>query len=1217
MAQSASEKRPLIIASGDCSDADGFLTIPLYKASGADVIYFVNFSAIFDDSGDNYYQTDRTCIRTYEYPVNSSAEFAIPGYVHRGNWKEFYNNKFRDFSKYKKVNPKFSEYLSGDGKIKPEAFTDDNGSKLKKAILDTFYELTYRLIYKIWTETKCTHGKNKIYVVACNGQELHKNATEYNVSAYHINKVNPFALYLLGDDVDVYADILEGINDAFRVVPPQEVFEGLPGDTSYTDIYFDFNGSMAFWSHQENWIKNLMVGNASHNAKKLNSKPTIHGVYMMGGVECEESPKTLSMFSIVRYACATVNQLFHPENTKSFLNTMKDMKVPIYVATNNYVNRHDIWDLSGKNSEIEPENALYKLFATHKNWIPASTTLYKMLFAYYGEEARLVRIYDVPVAMKLVMDVVSNEGIVFKAQPNSSKIRTMFIGTRGVTLVSASPTSQDSIVAYKGNLAAKFHNAFSKSMEAEITVLEKMHFDTIPCIVFDDDITEKLVHYFRINRNPSVSTQTVISTSSFSSLLFNRMKSATEEKLSSFPNSLTQLNVSVSTQNNSAAAKQDNAVMYDFSSKEILVVSDWEGGVPVSSSSKLQEYLTYDNTTLTINPDNKNLALIFLGDLIDNANHNIRLMLSFLELKEKHKKDVLLVGGNRDFNKIRLADEHFMLWDKTPCITFEWKESKKLEDVVNTICDSFVLKPTTPTFESELFDFAFNADELVNPTYKVKPWHINNMALFTRDFVARINRVYLDMYGIADGNAVSLLFDELVILGCITLPPSLDAGKTNLYKTITVTLFNMLASRKWTNPTIIFKNEETTALLNGLYVKYMEQCHIAAIFKQGVDYGFVSHGSVGLVDNYLTTELGLSYELTKLKSMLINNTTKVKFQECSLLDICQSYEDLKTEVTTQMKSDTPTLVRSHAAVEHLIHMTAATKYFVENTSSFVYHHSLSPVLGYRAPRSTTKGVKPKMGGSRKYIPKVNDKAIKVASLYDRNGQPFKWVIYGHQPRGIVPAVALRESTYYVCMDVSKIEGQTNMKSYAALVIGASGDRDARVFGSIDFEKLEKNTVAFKLDPSIILGKVEYDYPIDVLRDIQAKKELNISYKYKNAIGNGTIQNSLSPVMQDKQHTYFYASDFMGTSPSPVISNKIFIASTDVYDKATELGFGELPQAGGRKVKNMRIMSLVELRKYAKSQGIKGASKMSVDELKTAIKNAMKPKTAKKTRVVIE
>ena len=34
----------LIIASGDSSDVDGFMTIPIYKATGADLMYCKLFS---------------------------------------------------------------------------------------------------------------------------------------------------------------------------------------------------------------------------------------------------------------------------------------------------------------------------------------------------------------------------------------------------------------------------------------------------------------------------------------------------------------------------------------------------------------------------------------------------------------------------------------------------------------------------------------------------------------------------------------------------------------------------------------------------------------------------------------------------------------------------------------------------------------------------------------------------------------------------------------------------------------------------------------------------------------------------------------------------------------------------------------------------------------------------------------------------------------------
>jgi hypothetical protein len=96
-------KPNLVIASGDSSDADGFFTIPLYARTGADLLLFINFNAMFDD-----YNMPATYEGLKgEYDAPSPAEFAIPieKRVHRGNWIHSFIDK--DMENYIKLNESY------------------------------------------------------------------------------------------------------------------------------------------------------------------------------------------------------------------------------------------------------------------------------------------------------------------------------------------------------------------------------------------------------------------------------------------------------------------------------------------------------------------------------------------------------------------------------------------------------------------------------------------------------------------------------------------------------------------------------------------------------------------------------------------------------------------------------------------------------------------------------------------------------------------------------------------------------------------------------------------------------------------------------------------------------------------------------------------------------------------------------------------------------
>lgn len=1286
-------KKTLIIASGDCSDADGFLTIPLYKASGADVLYFVNFSAIFNDKGcefdyTNPYDPKRQDIRAKEYPVMSSTEYAIPGFVHRGNWKEFYSNKFRDFSKYALINPNFKNILTdSDGKeanhINPTLFKDvyeaihfkqkqtsygtattdynslnraakDNISNkqwLKQEILNTFYELMYRMISKIWSET-LPYNTNKIFIVGYHGQTLNTYyakltaATLFNAEMYHLNAVNPFALYLLGDDVDTYANIFSGENAEYRnedLYYKKTVFEGLPEDVSYNNVYLDFNGSMSFYSVHKDWIvENFM--DKSANGKITSGK--IKGVYMMGGVEAQEPPKTLSMFSIVRYSCATMNQVFHPKNTIAFLKDMSNAGVPIHVATNNYVNRHDVWDLSGKNGEIEPENALKKLFETHGNWIPNSETLIKVLFAYYGDEARLVRIYDVPVAMKLVSDIKK----ISASTPLPDTDSVMYLCDRGITIVDKNKDIQwTSVVSnYTNKLGSKFHPSFVDTKTHTIPPFKPIH-NTAFIALQQEKLTlegggiDKATYPISAANPLSANLEKLTGTNIYHAIPCSSFDEYTESLLSEFGiktgayppfNGMSVKSVLDKAKANIAQTRkvqQNSQVDYDFSDQEkVLVISDWEGGMPVIRSKELQEYFNFKCNMLHLHkPD---CALVVLGDLIDNATYNIRLMHSMLKLKNDPNKKILLIGGNRDFNKIRLADEHFMMWKDDvgyyPCLVHPTFEGKTFQQAVDIIVKNI-----------GSYSFLFDHFDIVNNGYKVKPWHINNMNLFERTLVDRVNRVYLDMYGIGvssgDPNvasdAVQYIFTELVELGFF------PRGQYNaVYMSVAVTIFNMLASRTWVKDEVEIKFDNDGIdgygfeALNGLYVRYMQQCHIAEIFKKGEHYGLVSHGAFGMVDDHLTSELGLSYELTMLREMLIPYTNKASFKSEPLHTILNKYEILKNEVLKPvlkpaswvgLSKDKTTnefktakynlLIRQNPNVQQMIHMTAGTKYFTEE-GFYAYHHSLSPVLGYRAPKSAKSSMK---FGGNKHRPYAKPLATEIMYTNLLEGSTtFKWVIYGHQPRGIVPAVDQKENTYYICMDVSKIEGQTNNDSFSALLI--SNDSNATIFGKIALSKLEKNTTILTTPGTTAPTEMMYTISLDKLMNIQNRSETIIKYDYDNIIGKGNADElKLSPVMTSGELDYFYISEFMGTSPSPVISNKIFISAHDPSATSKSIDFGTFTQSGGAK-KRLSKMTLKELKNHAKMIGIKGSSKMDQKELIKSIKTIKKGSKSKSKKSVV-
>jgi hypothetical protein len=152
-----------------------------------------------------------------------------------------------------------------------------------------------------------------------------------------VNSINPFSAKSIKNEIELYKSIYEN-NNYFKSINIK-IEEGIIYDLSlaevkldynnYSDIYIDFNGSMAFFT--EDWL--LLF-------ESLSTVNKIKGIFIMGGVYANGSPP-LTMPSIPnvlnRLSCSTMNQLYHPENTAKFFNFIKGTNIPAYIVTNNIV----------------------------------------------------------------------------------------------------------------------------------------------------------------------------------------------------------------------------------------------------------------------------------------------------------------------------------------------------------------------------------------------------------------------------------------------------------------------------------------------------------------------------------------------------------------------------------------------------------------------------------------------------------------------------------------------------------------------------------------------------------------------------------------------------------------------------------------------------------------------------------------------------------------
>jgi hypothetical protein len=314
---------------GDLSDIDGFMALPLYKATGADVMFIMNYPAYlacdddtvngrsFEGRGFNY------GVKNYVAALDAKIG-TRKGVLNKGNGKQ---------------TPLTPNYLELKDKYK---LASPSPSGMWRCLMDT----AYVLCKKVWESTTSTNPAQKLYFVDGG-----------------INTVNPFsadwsnflpAIYY--DDVTQLNGMFSGANlpseqyqkrvnaqhQVFAVEEAKTQLVDTPYDNiiaEYDSVFMDMNGSAAFYEA------------GVFRDEKFKGK--IKGLHVMGGVNAEDAPQTIPPNENVnRFTGATMNQVYAPEKALDLLRdlsfhvyTYKNAsgenrlaKLPIVVTSNNTVN---------------------------------------------------------------------------------------------------------------------------------------------------------------------------------------------------------------------------------------------------------------------------------------------------------------------------------------------------------------------------------------------------------------------------------------------------------------------------------------------------------------------------------------------------------------------------------------------------------------------------------------------------------------------------------------------------------------------------------------------------------------------------------------------------------------------------------------------------------------------------------------------------------------
>ena len=280
----------LIVSQGDISDVDGFFALAEYAKTGADVFYVMNYPAYLG-------------VKPEESVPDADYEKAHPGLGYKYSAMEV-------LAQVTDPPIEFSQFMGRYDQLK-----SDN-ERVKYAMTD----MAHYLASKIWDESIPT--------------EIQGRPGRLFFGIGGINAINPFSAKAIKFEVLFYCQNVHP--SCVRLSPANE------GDTydaqgnpcgidflKYSEIYLDFNGSMAAFS-EDSLLKRQLAAAGER----------LKGAVVMGGVQADEPAKTMPAIEGVlnRFSAATMNQLYHPPNAARFFRFLADRRgVPCLTVTNNAV----------------------------------------------------------------------------------------------------------------------------------------------------------------------------------------------------------------------------------------------------------------------------------------------------------------------------------------------------------------------------------------------------------------------------------------------------------------------------------------------------------------------------------------------------------------------------------------------------------------------------------------------------------------------------------------------------------------------------------------------------------------------------------------------------------------------------------------------------------------------------------------------------------------
>jgi hypothetical protein len=536
--------------------------------------------------------------------------------------------------------------------------------------------------------------------------------------------------------------------------------------------------------------------------------------------------------------------------------------------------------------------------------------------------------------------------------------------------------------------------------------------------------------------------------------------------------------------------------IYSFSEdKELYFFSDLEGNMPDGIKNLMFD--EKDENDVPISLDKK--VIVFTGDLIDRGEYSIRNLQRMLALKYANPDNVILICGNRDVNKIRMYHECHIKKIEEQIFIDKDKDIYAILDILQGIPDDASIFTNKLDAIKDIINIkGINGTEDDRPIFTEK----------YSDDISRITKMYSNTLG--SPKQIELFKAEFKVLFGINEDIWKDKGNTLLLKFIA--MMNMVMGKVWDEGAL----PAVLVPYNGLYIKYLQECHIMASITIDTKLCIVSHAGIPYDERrgfYIPTEIG---------NISTGSTNYIKNIERLNKSFSAFIESIKGGNITTNNEEYKRYVAMSANCDDKV----------------------APYTAYASPIVSQKDfdeVKSKKGFDLDVFRK---KETPETHIYN---------IYGHQPSGLLPYISRvitnkslgnnETFSYHIDLDISKAEDNiiSNKETYVYLRITKDTDMlfgktvSKKIYHSITKEKSQQPTVKETkeelenktvIEPSIRdLDELSKKIVNDT--DEDAKIAIIINYEVNGVklftYCNNILQATYTTQVQSKQQTYKFTS----------------------------------------------------------------------------------------------